>query len=52
MKNSTAIDLKNHFDILATLYSLSRAPHSNPQPSDRGTQIAGEFYNLVQEWLQ
>jgi hypothetical protein len=46
------IDLKKHFDILATLYSLSRTPHSNPQPSDRGIQIAGEFYDLAKQWLQ
>lgn len=45
------IDLKSHFDILATLYSLSRTPHSNPKPNDRGIQIAGEFYNLAKTWL-
>lgn len=45
------INLKNHFNILATLYSLSRVPHANPQPSDRGNQIAGEFYDLAKEWL-
>jgi hypothetical protein len=46
------IDLKNHFDILATLYSLSRTPHSDPKPNDRGIQIANEFYNLAKKWLQ
>lgn len=46
------IDLKSHFNILATLYSLSRLPHIDPHPTDRGNQIAGEFYNLAQEWLQ
>lgn len=46
------IDLKNHFNILATLYSLSRVPHVDPQPSDRGNQIAGEFYDLAKEWIQ
>lgn len=45
-------DLKSHFDILATLYSLSRIPHSDPQPNDRGIQIAGEFYNFAKTWLQ
>ena len=46
-------DLKNNFDILATLYSLSsRTPHSNPKSNSRGLQIAGEFYNLAKKWLQ
>lgn len=45
------IDLKNHFDILATLYSLSRAPHGDPHPNSRGIQIANEFYNLAKTWL-
>lgn len=46
------IDLKNNFDILATLYSLSRVPHEEPHPNSRGTQIADEFYNLAKTWLQ
>lgn len=46
------IDLKNHFDILATLYSLSRIPHEEPHPNSRGIQIADEFYNLSKTWLQ
>jgi len=37
---------------LATLYSLDRKPHLNPQPNDRGLQITNEFYNLVKEWLK
>lgn len=45
------IDLKNHFDILATLYSLSRTPHGDPHPNSRGIQIADEFYNLAKTWL-
>lgn len=46
------IDLKSYFDILASLYSLSRLPHEDPHPNDRGIQIAGEFYNLAKTWLQ
>ncbi len=46
------IDLKNRFNILATLYSLSRVPHADPRSNDRGNQISGEFYNLAREWLQ
>jgi hypothetical protein len=46
------IDLKSHFDILASLYSLSRLPHEEPHPNDRGVQIAREFYNLAKTWLQ
>lgn len=46
------IDLKNHFDILASLYSMYKIPHANPQPNVRGNQIAGEFYDLAKTWLQ
>lgn len=46
------IDLKDHFDILATLYSLSKIPHIEPHPTNRGTQISTEFYNISKEWLQ
>jgi hypothetical protein len=46
------IDLKNNFDILASLYSLSRLPHEESHPNNRGIQIANEFYNLAKTWLQ
>ena len=46
------IDLKSHFDIFASLYSLSRIPHEEPHPNSRGIQIADEFYNLAKTWLQ
>ena len=46
------IDLKNHFDILASLYSMYKPPRVNPQPNVRGNQITGEFYNLAKTWLQ
>lgn len=49
------VDLSTRPNIVATLYHLSdkkKAPHGNPQPNDRGLQIAGEFYSLAQEWLQ
>lgn len=49
-KNQVGIDLSP--DIIATLYSLDREPHSNPQPNERGLQIASEFYKLAQEILQ
>lgn len=45
------IDLKSRFDILASLYSMYKLPHENPQPNARGNQIASEFYNLVKTWL-
>lgn len=46
------INLNEHPEILATLYSLDRKPHLNPQPNDRGLQITNEFYNLAKEWLK
>ena len=46
------IDLNNHFDILASLYSMYKIPHIDPKPNVRGSQIAGEFYNLAKTWLQ
>jgi len=47
------IDLSKRPEIIATLYSLSKdSPKSNPQPNDRGLQIANEFYDLAKEWLK
>jgi hypothetical protein len=45
------IDLKTHFDILASLYSMYKLPHEDPHPNVRGSQIASEFYNLAKIWL-
>ncbi len=46
------VDLNKMPEIIATLYSLEhRNPHSNPQPNDRGLQIANEFYKLAKEYL-
>lgn len=45
------VDLKNNFNILASLYSMYKIPHVDPQPNVRGNQIAGEFYNLAKTWL-
>lgn len=28
-----------------------KRPHADPQPNDRGLQIANEFYKLAKEWL-
>lgn len=47
------IDISKSSDIIATLYSLKgKTPHADPQPNDRGLQIANEFYKLAQEWLR
>ena len=47
-----SVDITNEPAIIATLYSRKdKAPHSNPQPNDRGLQIANEFYQLAKEWL-
>lgn len=48
------VDLNKRPEIIATLYSIGRGkpPHSNPQPSKRGVQIAGEFYRLAQKWIR
>ncbi|MDP2655674.1 MAG: DUF1402 family protein [bacterium] len=47
------IDLAKKPEIIATLYHRGYvAPHSNPAPDERGSQIAGEFYALAKRWLQ
>ena len=46
------IDLNKKPEVLASLYSLKKNPHINPQPNDRGLQIANEFYKLSQDWLK
>jgi len=46
------IDLNKNPEVLASLYSLKKDPHSNPQPNDRGLQITNEFYKLAQDWLK
>lgn len=46
------VDLSSRPDIVATLYSLYKDPHADPKPSERGTQIATEFYQLAKEWLR
>lgn len=46
-------DLGKMPEIIATLYSRSHVdPHPRPEPNDRGSQIAKEFYQLAQEWLK
>ena len=46
------IDLNKKPEIIATLYSKKHVdPHPDPQPNDRGLQIADEFYKLAKEWL-
>jgi hypothetical protein len=46
------IDLAHKPAILATLYSFNKKPHNKPEPSDRGLQIANEFYKLSKKWLK
>jgi len=46
------IDLTHKQAILATLYSLYKKPHDKPEPSDRGLQIASEFYEFAKKWLK
>ena len=47
------VDLNKKPEIIATLYSKKHVdPHPDPQPNDRGLQIAHEFYKLAQEWLR
>ncbi len=38
-------------EIVASLYSLGKAPHVNPTPNDRGLQIVGEFMPLAKTIL-
>lgn len=46
-------DLSKKPEIIATLYSLPKDnPKSDPQPNERGLQIANEFYNLAKLWLK
>lgn len=45
------IDIGNKPEIIATLYSLYKRPHPNPQPNERGLQISSEFYLLAKEFL-
>lgn len=46
------VDISDRPDIIGTLYSLKRDPHPNPQPNDRGRQIAGKFYRLAKRILK
>lgn len=46
------IDISQKPEIIATLYSPKyKEPHSSPKASDRGLQIATEFYKLSKKWL-
>ncbi len=45
------IDLSDKPEIIATLYSLYKRPHSNPQPNERGLQISNEFYQLAKDFF-
>ena len=50
-KNS--VDLNKRPEIIATLYHQGHVkPHSEPEPDERGSQIAGEFYQLATQWLK
>jgi len=46
------INLRQNPKILASLYSMDKTPHSNPQPNNRGLQIVNEFYSLAKKWLK
>ena len=45
------VDLTKRPEIIATLYSMGKSPHSDPKPNERGFQIANEFYRLTKQWL-
>ena len=47
------VDLSKRPEILGTLYSKgSGTPNAHPESSERGKQIAGEFYKLAKLWLR
>ncbi|MDP3661772.1 MAG: DUF3892 domain-containing protein [bacterium] len=46
------LDLNEKPEIIATLYSMYKPPHAHPEANKRGLQIANEFYQLAQKWLQ
>lgn len=46
------VDLSKRPEILASLYSMRKAPHLHPEPNERGLQIANEFYRLAKAWLR
>ena len=49
------VNLDTMPEIVSTLYHLpddKKKPHGNPQPNERGLQIAHEFYKLAKEWFQ
>lgn len=49
---SRALDLRDHPEVIATLYSRGLGvPKTNPQTSDRGEQIMCEFYPLFRDIL-
>lgn len=49
---ASTVDLRKRPEIVATLYSKGYGePKTNPQPSERGTQIVKEFYPLAKKWL-
>jgi len=46
------VNLDTMPEIVSTLYHLpddKKKPHGNPQPNERGLQIAHEFYKLAKE---
>lgn len=50
---SKSTNLNERPEIIATLYHRDHViPHSKPEPDERGSQIAGEFYQLAKQWLQ
>ncbi len=50
---SKKIDLAKRPEIIATLYHRGYvAPHNDPAPDERGSQIAEEFHMLAKRWLE
>ncbi len=45
-------NLNERPEIIATLYSMYKSPHTHPEANERGTQIAEEFYQIAKMWLQ
>lgn len=47
------IDLTKRPEIITTLYHRGYVvPHSDPEPDERGSQIAEEFHMLAKRWLE
>jgi hypothetical protein len=44
-KSAVGLDLSP--EVVATLYSLGKTPHANPEPNSRGLQIVNEFMEIA-----